>query len=440
VNARCIVERTGPRLDGFAWVAQPEGSYGILAGPMPDRWAVEGKQGADLRLRPASAVGPRGSLAVWIRLDRPYRSGRSAEESRQTILALDGLFDLGFYTNKTCGGFSWTWDRDLGAGAANINLQLPGLPGPQWVHLAFSWDAETGRADGWLDGTPLRTPGTPLQPWTTKEAELLALTPGGLAIGDLILSDETLHEGDVLRMVPAAYRGALDALLGARDLGEETFEFDRGRPVYENDLGCAEDCAGWIMEGPGEVTFEDGWMVMASERPDGPDGHIVHWPNVDFPADFVAEWEMRPISDYGLCIIFFCATGRNGEDLFDPTIAPRNGIFSQYTMGDINCYHISYYANTPSCPGRITSNMRKNHGFFVVANGPPGVAAGDKEAHAVRLAKRGAHVHLSVDGRKLIEFHDGGEDYGPVLGAGKIGFRQMQWMKAAYRHFRVYGL
>jgi len=440
MNARLTVEKDGRRLDGLECVGQPEGGLAVTPGPMPDRWAIKGKGDAVLRFRTTSPLGPRGSLALWVRLDRPYRSRRFATEDRQTLLAIEGLFELVFYTNRTCGGFSWIWNKDMAAGASNINLQLPGLPGPQWVHLAFTWDADAARADGWLNGTPLRARGTKVPPWKTGHAENLTVTPGALAVGDLLLSDEPLQESDVARLVPAAYRGALDGLLGARDLGKETFEFDRSRLVYQKDLVSEADCEGWVMEGPGEVAFEDGWMVMSSKRPDGPDGHIVHWPSVDFPSDFVAEWEMRPISDYGLCIVFFCAKGRNGEGLFDPALETRNGIFSQYTRGDINCYHISYYCNTPFNPGRITSNMRKNHGFFVVANGPPGVAAGDKEPHAVRLVKCGPHIHLSVDGRKLIDFHDDGETYGPVLGAGKIGFRQMQWMKAAYRNLRVYEL
>jgi hypothetical protein len=84
--------------------------------------------------------------------------------------------------------------------------------------------------------------------------------------------------------------------------------------------------------------------------------------------------------------------------------------------------------------------MRRNAGFHLVANGPPGIAPGSQEVHGVRLIKDDAHVQLLVDGRVIIDFTDDGRQYGPVLGAGQIGFRQMQWTTAGYRELRIRGL
>jgi hypothetical protein len=106
----------------------------------------------------------------------------------------------------------------------------------------------------------------------------------------------------------------------------------------------------------------------------------------------------------------------------------------------MSCYHISYYASTPSSPGRITSNLRKNKGFYLVANGPPGIEPGSDAVHAVRLIKDGVHVQLQVDGKVIIDWTDDRQRYGPVLGSGKIGLRQMQWTEAWYHDFRVYEL
>ena len=184
----------------------------------------------------------------------------------------------------------------------------------------------------------------------------------------------------------------------------------------------------------------DGWMEMASHLPDGPDGHFVHWCPVDFPGNFVSEWEIAPLSEYGLCIVFFAAVGGHGEDIFDTGLPERTGAFNQYTNGAINCYHVSYYANTPFNPGRITCNMRKNSGFYVVSNGPPGIPPGSHGPHQIRLIKDGTQIQIQMDGRVVIDFRDDGERYGPVFGAGKIGHRQMQWMVARYRNFRAWGL
>jgi hypothetical protein len=42
--------------------------------------------------------------------------------------------------------------------------------------------------------------------------------------------------------------------------------------------------------------------------------------------------------------------------------------------------------------------------------------------------------------RVVIDYTDDGSGYGPPLGAGKIGLRQMQWTVAKYRDFRVHAL
>ncbi|MGH7577675.1 MAG: DUF1961 family protein, partial [Longimicrobiales bacterium] len=143
---------------------------------------------------------------------------------------------------------------------------------------------------------------------------------------------------------------------------------------------------------------------------------------------------------YGLCIVFFAARGAEGGDLFDDSLQPRNGVFSEYTRGDIASYHISYYANTPFNPGRITANLRRNPGEFLVSNGPPGIPPGLNEAHTIRLMKEGEHILLTVDDRIVIDYAGDGRRYGPILGEGRIGLRQMQWMQARYRDFRVYAL
>jgi len=181
-------------------------------------------------------------------------------------------------------------------------------------------------------------------------------------------------------------------------------------------------------------------MVMSSQQPTGPEGHIVHWCPAEVPKRFVADWDIQLRSPQGLCIVFFAAAGTHGEDIFSPELPKRTGAFTQYTRGAIDCYHISYIANTPNQPGRITSNMRRNAGFHLVANGPPGIAPGSQEVHGVRLIKDDAHVQLLVDGRVIIDFTDDGQQYGPVLGDGRIGFRQMQWTTAGYRALRIRGL
>jgi hypothetical protein len=218
----------------------------------------------------------------------------------------------------------------------------------------------------------------------------------------------------------------------------------QGRLLLDAPLASRDDVQDWVLEGPAEVTFADGWMRMRSTRPDatsGENGHFVFWCPTDFPGSFVAEWEIQLVEDFGLCIFFFAAKGAGGEDIFDPRLPDRDGTFVHYTRGAIDSYHISYYANTPGTPGRISSNLRKNNKFYLMASGPVAIAAGSDSIHKMRLIKDGGHIQLQADGRVSIDFIDpGSARYGSVYGSGKMGLRQMQWTKARYRNLRVWEL
>lgn len=214
----------------------------------------------------------------------------------------------------------------------------------------------------------------------------------------------------------------------------------KGKLLYENSLASEADLAHWKIEGPATMKFEDGWMRLASERPEGPNGHLVIWCEQEFPTSFIAEWEIQAVSEQGLCIVFFAAKGSQGQDLFAPDLPVRTGEFAQYIKGAIDCYHISYYANTPNAPDRGTSNLRKNPGFNLVAAGPEGIPLGSKDVHRIQLRKAAGKIELFVDDKRIIAFEDDGSKHGPALQGGKIGLRQMQWMIARYRNFRVYEL
>lgn len=60
--------------------------------------------------------------------------------------------------------------------------------------------------------------------------------------------------------------------------------------------------------------------------------------------------------------------------------------------------------------------------------------------HTITLVKKGPRVQLAVGGRRVIDFTDDGEQFGPPLQDGKIGFRQMQRTDARYRNLRIYNL
>jgi hypothetical protein len=213
----------------------------------------------------------------------------------------------------------------------------------------------------------------------------------------------------------------------------------KGKMLYESILSSKYDIVDWVMEGPGVTEFEDNWMHMYS-----PDErfHHVFWCPQEFPASFVAEWELQNLeTDAGLCVVLFAAQGNKGEDIFDSSFPKRNGTFRHYTQSSVlHNYHISYYANSKDVPERGYAVLRKNKGLKKLQNGEHGIPVKSKEIHKMRLVKDGGHITLFVDGRRAIDYTDRGTKYGPIWKGGKIGLRQMKWTHFRYRNFRVWEL
>lgn len=210
-----------------------------------------------------------------------------------------------------------------------------------------------------------------------------------------------------------------------------------GELLYEATMADPRSVDGWRMEGPGEVAFKDGWMHMQSPSEAM---HHVFWCPKRFPESFIAQWDARNMeTDAGLCIVFFAAAALDDDgSIFRDDLPKRDGTFSQYTKGAIRCYHTSYYANAAHKPDRQQTNLRKNPGFHLVAEGQEGVPTKSEAVHAITLAKLGPHIRLWVDDKKVIDWTDTGKTGGPPHGDGFIGFRQMQWTHFRYRNFRVW--
>lgn len=194
-------------------------------------------------------------------------------------------------------------------------------------------------------------------------------------------------------------------------------------------------------------------------------GHIVCW-NKAFKTgnSYIVEYDFKPLSPVGLGLIFFSATGVHGEDVLSDKLTPRYGAFKQYVKGEISCYHISYWSNNAHFGKRGTCNLRKNPGAYCLANGyDPSVKDlfyNDNEfafkTHKMRLIKQGHRIRYYIDGHLVIDFTDKeindvrneegiavvwrNVDTGKVLGAGRIGLRNMVELKAEYSNFKVYNI
>jgi len=219
--------------------------------------------------------------------------------------------------------------------------------------------------------------------------------------------------------------------------------FKKGECIYANPLATPDDLKDFISEGEVKTTFENGWLILENgleaEATDDK-GHWVLWCPTEMPDEIIIEWEFSPLREPGLCMIFFAATGKNGEDLFDPTLPKRTGLYPQYHSGEINALHLSYFRRKWEEERQFcTCNLRKSHGFHLVAMGAdPIPTVRDAKTYQMQIVKHQDMVQFSINDLTVLEWQDPGTAYGPILGKGKIGFRQMAPMKGSYRNLTVH--
>ena len=219
---------------------------------------------------------------------------------------------------------------------------------------------------------------------------------------------------------------------------------------YVNPLAGPEAVAGWITEGPVSIEQGPDGVILASTADEAVFGDHAHW-TLWCPAHFDdyirIEWEFRPVSEPGLAMVFFAATGHTG-DLFSEHQQPRDGYYPKYHSGDIDALHISYFRHKWASERAFrTCNLRKSAGFHLVAQGAdPLPPAGDADGfYRIRVEKAGPRVTFFINELRLLDWeddsrNDDGGDTGPPLTGGRIGFRQMAPLVAEYRNFSVTSL
>lgn len=279
--------------------------------------------------------------------------------------------------------------------------------------------------------------------------------------------------------------------------------------IYKNKFESFDDIRDWVLEGPGRIYFWENKMTvipvaqqalykkwekegrrkldpkkeyypavkkyLTESNPSIVDklknkegkfegGHIVCWNKAFVTGDsYCIEYDFKPLSPVGLGIIFFSAAGSGGQDVLSGELQPRYGVFTDYVKSDIDCYHISYWANNAAVGKRGTCNLRKNSGFYRLADGEDPTAEDLDYSHPtfnfdtyrIRLMKKGNEIKFYIDDELVIDYTDNhyndilnskGEvekedvDTGEPLGAGRIGIRQMVGLIGQYDNFKVYNL
>ena len=65
-------------------------------------------------------------------------------------------------------------------------------------------------------------------------------------------------------------------------------------------------------------------------------------------------------------------------------------------------------------------------------------AADAEEPYLLSLLKKGPEVRFAVNGLEVLRFLDDGSSWGPLLGGGCIGLRQLAPMAGEYANLRVW--
>lgn len=221
-------------------------------------------------------------------------------------------------------------------------------------------------------------------------------------------------------------------------------EYVSGQVIYENPLCCESDIEGFVREGDLKVSFENGCMQLESVRDpnEGQAANYLFWCPEVFPDHIKIEWKFHPLNEPGLAMMFFSALSKNGNSIFEPGLAERRGEYPQYNHGDINTYHLAYFRRRMADERLFhTCNLRKSYGAHLVAQGgdPIPEAIEAKVFYNLCIVKDGPDIEFYINDLKVLSYHDDGE-FGPHLGEGYIGFRQMSPLKAEYKDFRVTSL
>lgn len=372
-----------------------------------------------------------GSISFELTFKEQLRNGSQVVPKEFTIFTIKNLCYLKARLDKAAAGLDWKWaDKGLGMG-----LLLPEFRKDKKYSFFMSWDSDKGIFDSYVDGYPVRVPGTILPAWKISKSGGVSIKKGPFTIENFKTYDKYIPPEEIVKLSPPQKNNPLLSCTFYDDYGSMVLT-KRGKLLY-NGAKTDPEFKTWKKEGPIKCRFEKGWEIFKSTRPEQ-NRHIVWWCPEKFSESFIAEWEIKIISDYGLCIVFFAAKGENGESIFDPSLPERDGTFTDYTKGEIISYHISYLTNAGHNPGRPQVNLRKNNCFYLISQGAAGMAF-DKKIHKILLYKDKSRIFMTVDGRPVMDYTDNeSERYGKAYDDGWIGLRQMSRAVGAYRNFKVW--
>ena len=414
---------------------------------------------------PDSAWPSRGSLLVAFQIEGMASTvslGDRPEKMWAQYLVGDlldcPLFRVELTARKENTSLKFTSHTDEGG---SVNLLLSRLDGDKVYWLLVAWDVSAGRfdvnlngiqqgdMDGWK-GATLRLPDE------TRFGELLLSgrleqSPGGQNYPIKYLHAERfpgpLRQAEVVQILAqhdvtplsgegrTVYSEGMDLseleLVEIFSLGKlDGIEIVNERDLFEGDVRTKfPPVDSFVLEGNGRVEVGPDRSLNLQTAEGSNDNHIVLWLPGKYPGNFLLEYDFQPNDDReGLHIVFFAASGQGQDGIHDLSRKKRDGIFSKYFAGDIDCYHASVFsAFKGSGFGdlRLSANLRKNSGFHLLAMGNDRIGGFGAGFHRIRIKKIGGIIEIETDGIFSLRYHDEGRTFGPALESGSIGLRLM---------------
>lgn len=156
-------------------------------------------------------------------------------------------------------------------------------------------------------------------------------------------------------------------------------------------------------------------------------GHFNVWnKRIKIPESFAIEFDFTPLSPAPLHMLMVCASGPDGESVFDSSLPVRYGVEDEL-MYDMAMYRVSFFHKS-----RKKANLRRAPGKILVAQGADVVSEDWTKTRHCRMERINGIVRFLIDGKESFSY----KDETPLKGSD-WGFRLMVCSKGAYDNIKV---
>lgn len=232
--------------------------------------------------------------------------------------------------------------------------------------------------------------------------------------------------------------------------GNDKLDFESAMVKGDKRVRRPQADAQWIAEGWGDAKVCGGKLWVApvkfkacGERAvvdDRGPSHMVVWNKDQYAGDMMFEFTVNHHgSDDGLTLVFFAATGMEGQDIFDLSLPVRDGVYKTYNRGLSN-YTVSYWSRNQKAGAvkkgeRYSNRVRKNPGMNMLASNPSLTDKCDDCDYKIRILKSEGSITVEINGTIVNHITDASTPHD----RGYIGLRSMMGINmVSYDDFKVW--